>query len=323
MRSRLNIHPSLLLCCLVSLCTSCSDLFEKDISEEEVVLLGPADDKTLHSGTIEFWWEEVDGATRYELEVVRGSFKTPEALEVDSTISSNIFQLYLAAGYYEWRVTAKNENSSSVSQVFQLGVDSAFSLNNEKVVLLYPALSDCISSNTILFRWVDLQVPGVRYLLDVRLGTFDEGLTVYSFETDLNQQSVTLDGDFEGSLSWGVRAVNDEGASPFSSYTFDFDRTSPEKVTLDEPVNGDTVTGVNIAFNWTGKPASGCPETDSIIIYTDSAATQAEVKDKQAAGVNSYTTDLEPGDYWWQVFRLDGAGNISPGSGLRKLYVEP
>jgi len=319
-----NIIPNVILAC-AALCITgaCSDVFEKDISGEEVKLLAPADGKEVNSGTIEFWWDEVQDATAYEIHIVKGSFAAPEALEADSAVSDNIFRLYLTAGAYEWKVVARNESSETESGIFQLTVDSSFSLADEKVVLIYPTQSQCTSDTEVLFRWVNLNIPGIHYVIDVRLGAFDDGLNLYSYETTLNQQSIAINSDFEGSLSWGVRAVNDEGASPYSSYAFSLDRTTPDKVILTAPVGGDSVSGLDINFTWTGQEGSGCDEYDSLIIYSDSLAENSVLREQLEAGVNHFSTDLDAGNYWWEVFRYDRAGNVSPASTRETFYAKP
>lgn len=320
----MNRIQHLLLFTSVSLLfNACNDLFEKDISKEHVVLLAPADGKTVNSGTIEFWWEEVEDATTYEIHLVKGSFDAPEALEADSSVSGNIFSLYLTAGVYEWKIVAKNESSKTESAIYHLTVDSTFSLAEEKVVLVYPNQNHCTNDSTVMFRWVNLGIPGVRYAIDVRIGDFAEGLTVYSYETTLNQQSITINEDFEGALSWGVRAVNDEGASPYSSFSFHLDRTAPAMVSLVAPVNGDSVPELDIDFSWTGTQGNGCEEWDSISIYSDSLGQTIALKKQLEAGVNQFTENLNPGFYWWEVFRYDRAGNVSASSGIEKFYAKP
>ena len=56
------------------LITSCTDFVEKDISKKTVAILAPPDGYVTYSVTLTFWWQEIDGAENYSLQVVRPDF---------------------------------------------------------------------------------------------------------------------------------------------------------------------------------------------------------------------------------------------------------
>ena len=64
----------------------CRDVFEKDISEKEVVLVAPADSVETTRATLTFAWEERDGATGYRLVVVSPSFDRIELYVLDTLV---------------------------------------------------------------------------------------------------------------------------------------------------------------------------------------------------------------------------------------------
>ena len=67
----------------------CRDVFEKDISEKEVVLVAPADSVETTRATLTFAWEERDGATGYRLVVVSPSFDRIELYVLDTLVEGN------------------------------------------------------------------------------------------------------------------------------------------------------------------------------------------------------------------------------------------
>lgn len=310
-----------LLAALSLLGPSCSDVFEENLSTSEVTLLGPADENTIHSGTIEFWWEELEGAETYQLKVVGGSFDQPESLETDTALSNNVFALYLGPGSYEWQVIASNQSSEAISETFSLVVDSLLSLESEKVVLLSPTEGNCTNDTALVVQWLELEVPGIRYSVDIRLGDFDEGLTLYAYETEATSISTSISPAFEGELSWGVRAINDNGASPYSQRSLNLDLTAPSQPSLVSPAAEDSVQHDAIDLAWQGSIGSGCSEYDSVFIYADSLGAAMTAGYEQAAGINALSIDVSIGTYWWGVTRLDQAGNRSTPSPLRKLHA--
>ena len=62
------------LSCLTLLLPACNDIIAKDISEETPVLILPGANDTISSNPVQFKWEEMEGATKYKLEVVHPSF---------------------------------------------------------------------------------------------------------------------------------------------------------------------------------------------------------------------------------------------------------
>jgi len=57
----------LLLCC----CMSCEEIInEVDITNDSVRLLAPANNVSMATGSVNFSWQAVNGATEYTLQVV-------------------------------------------------------------------------------------------------------------------------------------------------------------------------------------------------------------------------------------------------------------
>ena len=52
----------------------CDDIFEDDISTENISLYAPSDSIVTKIITHTFWWEEVEGADEYNLQIVTPDF---------------------------------------------------------------------------------------------------------------------------------------------------------------------------------------------------------------------------------------------------------
>jgi hypothetical protein len=103
--------------------TRCNDIFETDLEFKSVTLLGPADSLHSNLGTFTFWWDEVDGALMYNLQIVSPSFEKVGNLVIDTIVSTNKFTFPLTPGTYEWRLCALNSSSSTHFKTYTLFVD--------------------------------------------------------------------------------------------------------------------------------------------------------------------------------------------------------
>jgi len=91
--------------------SSCNDIVEPSVKGKQVQLESPFDKFQSTSTEISFWWDEVDHATTYYLQVVKPDFAAPESLVLDTVITKNRFLYILTPGKYQWRVMAQNSSS--------------------------------------------------------------------------------------------------------------------------------------------------------------------------------------------------------------------
>jgi len=106
---------------IVILLNACTDILETDISGQEVKILSPLDRATVTTPQSIFWWEPLDGATQYELQVVSPSFKSIINLHADTVLKQNIFTMELPQGVYQWRIRA--QNSAYQTKFIELSFD--------------------------------------------------------------------------------------------------------------------------------------------------------------------------------------------------------
>jgi hypothetical protein len=100
---------SLLLVVLAVAVICCDDILETDLSDDAITLRLPANDITQSdSVAVSFWWEELEGASHYELQVVSPDNTNPTSLVLDTLITKTQFSAGLPAGKYEWCVRGVN-----------------------------------------------------------------------------------------------------------------------------------------------------------------------------------------------------------------------
>lgn len=128
-RSRL---PLIAVTWLAMAVSSCSAFFEEDISDRQVVLLAPSDGLKTSSMSPVFWWEYMDGADFYNLQIVSPEFAFTERLVLDTIITGNKLQYRLYPGNFEWRVSANNSAFSTPFTTFSLIVDTVATVSTAK-----------------------------------------------------------------------------------------------------------------------------------------------------------------------------------------------
>ncbi len=321
---RIKLNVLLLGLLVMAGATSCKDIIEEDIGDKVVITNAPQSDARYEEGLIQFWWEEVDEALDYRLEIVAGTFAQPSFLELDTTVTSNTYDHFLFAGTYEWRVTAANGSSQTTSESHIFYIDSIENLSAQQIVLTFPADNDCFNASQVQFTWIDLPFVDLNYEFEVRDADFSAGTTFIS-QLDVTSASYTADvsGLSDGNYAWGVRAKNDNSISSFAVRNFSIDRTAPTTPILSSPTDADSLETNDITLSWSSEigEESGCSVEDSIYVYTDDQLTSL-----LSSGVSSSETftlqGLTTGDYYWYVISLDQAGNASSSSAVFQFFVE-
>ncbi len=87
---------------------SCDEIFEEDISEDSIVVYSPKDNIVINDTVVTFYWDPMDYADQYNLQVVSPSFDSMKYLAIDSIVEVNSISFSLTDGDYEWRVKAEN-----------------------------------------------------------------------------------------------------------------------------------------------------------------------------------------------------------------------
>ncbi|MCB4797232.1 fibronectin type III domain-containing protein [Neotamlana laminarinivorans] len=98
---------------------------DTDISEEEVVLLSPADNVSYGTtDTINFSWETVQGADEYVFQIATPNFDSAtEIIENQTQTSLSFTASNLSEGSYQWRVKAVNTDFETLYTTYSFTIE--------------------------------------------------------------------------------------------------------------------------------------------------------------------------------------------------------
>lgn len=98
--------------------SGCRDFIEPSIENRKVILLAPGNNTADSLYNQNFWWEPVNDALGYRLQVVTPSFDSINRMIIDTLVQDNKFMLTLEPGRFSWRVRAENGSSNSFYSTF-------------------------------------------------------------------------------------------------------------------------------------------------------------------------------------------------------------
>ncbi len=222
---------------LITLCIfiylGCDDIFEEDISEKKFNLYAPSDNITTTEVNQTFWWQEVEDATHYALQIVSPSFQSIEKLVLDSTVTENQFDYTLNEGTYQWRVKALNNISYTYSDTNTFIIEST-DISGVNFDLLSPT-NNLQSPDTVQsFSWENV-TGATEYDLRIVSPSFSsmEELVV---DTIINDQQISIL-LYNGSYEWRVKASNSISETISDTNTVVIDTTLTSKYDMFEPEN--------------------------------------------------------------------------------------
>lgn len=295
------------------------DFIEDDLSGKLVSVIAPADNDTVQSASPLYWWNEIDGARTYRLQIVYPSFTAPQQLLYDTAVAGDRFYPSLVPGYtYHWRIRPENGSSRGDWVTRRLTIDSTVSLANQPVVITLPASNGySTSSSTVAFSWNNL-TSATYYRVEI-INTATTAVVVSTTVISSNYQYTLAQGSYE----LRVRAENATSFSAWSTRTFSVDQTAPVTPVLVAPANNAYFTSVpsTLAFDWT---SGSDAVTDSLFIATDSTFATGNILRlalSAAQGGYNWTGALSGTIYFWRVRSVDAAGNRSNYSTVYRFEV--
>lgn len=292
---------------------SCTkDFVATELKDKTVTLISPPDNYQSNTATVLFWWEEVKGAEKYNLQIVKPDFTTPLQLILDSNVTSNKFTFTLVPGNtYQWRVRAMNNASETEYTVRTLSIDSVADLSQETVILISPNNNLVTDTMAQTFKW-----DTVNNALDYRLQVKNSvGTAIIDVIQTTTSASYTLN---PGAYTWQVRAQNATSNSPYSSRVLTIDTAAPVVSTPVLPAQGDSSKSP-VSIVWT-RNATGVG--DSLFVDTDSLFVSPLAMYTQNTAY-SFTTGIAGQKYYWRLRTKDGANNWSGYSVYRRFKVIP
>ena len=297
---------------------ACDDFVEPNIDNETVNLLAPANNLTTIQLTHTFWWDFLEGAEVYNMQIVEGTFSAVTSLALDTIITDNKFDVTLYPGSFQWRVRGENNGGETDYTIFSFVIDSTLDISSLQVVLNSPSDNVIMNNTNVTLGWNSL-LNADDYLIEAHLTTW-AGTTVFGPQIE-NSTSLTTTLP-EGVIVWGVQARNTASgtSSMFSTRTLTIDTTNPGAISLVTPVDNAVLSDIFNTYTWTQPADAGTDLTDDIYFYSDAAGTTL-FKSAQATGT-SYQDSLGVGTYYWAVQSTDAAGNIGIFSNLRRVVIQ-
>jgi len=267
------------------------------------------------------------GASFYNLQIVQPSFSNINSYILDSNINALEFYYVLAPGTYQFQICGANSAYKSVyTGPYTLYVDSVSDLTNQIVPLLAPV--DFIYSNdaNFTFSWQAVYSTDT-YEFQLRAGAdfITSGTILHNAPGIYGTSYSTPAGLFstEAAYSWGVKAVNQTSSSAFSDRTIYIDLTAPNSPSSVSPAHGASFADT-VVFKWSvGSDPGTINSPVSRIVQISSDTLFGTILQTYTVSVDTVQhVFTNPGTYWWRVYTLDQAGNISTNySAHRKVLI--
>ena len=302
--------------CLFS---SCDAIIEPSISKKAVQPEAPADQYQSTNYTVGFWWDEVDNALGYHLQVVTPTFASPGSLVLDTIIKKNTFSFNFNPGNYQWRVLAQNGSSQTVYTSPRSFTVVATSIKQQAVQLVAPANNLLTNQGNIVFQWNSLY-GATKYQLEIDTNNFVNESAVI-FNQTIPGQNISFSFPKDQVYQWRVRAQNDTAQAQWSAVNLvTYDHTPPVQVTLSSPNDGVTVT-LPVALQWNTVATA---VKYKLYVYQSDGVTLYNQNFPVLLNTNSYSFNLgKSGDkLYWAITALDAAGNESQLSVQRSFVLQ-
>ena len=302
--------------CLFS---SCDAIIEPSISKKAVQPEVPTDQYQSTNYTVGFWWDEVDNALGYHLQVVTPTFASPGSLVLDTIIKKNTFSFNFNPGNYQWRVLAQNGSSQTVYTSPRSFTVVATSIKQQAVQLVAPANNLLTNQGNIVFQWNSLY-GATKYQLEIDTNNFVNESAVI-FNQTIPGQNISFSFPKDQVYQWRVRAQNDTAQAQWSAVNLvTYDHTPPVQVTLSSPNDGVTVT-LPVALQWNTVATA---VKYKLYVYQSDGVTLYNQNFPVLLNTNSYSFNLgKSGDkLYWAITALDAAGNESQLSVQRSFVLQ-
>lgn len=291
------------------------DLIVEDITDKTVTPLSPPDGYNTPNNSITFWWEEVDGAEKYNVQIVSPSFSNIQQLITDTSVTTDKFTKVLTPGTYQWRVRGVNNGGETSWTTRTLTIDTSSNLTYSAVILLSPA--DSFYSNTLshTFSWTSVN-NATNYI-------FNMAGSLYNYSTT----SATFNFQAEGTYIWSVKAENSFSSTPYATRKIIIDQTPPSQTpNLIYPIAISPLVSVDTTMSWSTPSDS---YRDVLTISTDAnfaTATTSYTVSAGSSGIRTFPvsslSNPSGNTYYWKVKSLDRAGNEGSYSSTKSFSVQ-
>lgn len=312
-------HFLVLALFLTGILSSCSEFIERSIEDKKVFLNAPADSAESGKYLQSFWWEPVDDALSYRLQIVSPSFNQAQQLILDSVVKDNKFSFTLEPGEYQWRVRGENGSSQTLYTTRTFFIYET-DLSKQQVQLKSPPNGLITNQRNFITSWYSMySAAGYLLQIDSTAGNFTDEPSLFVNSVITNTE-YTVTAPSDKTYSWRVKAKNDTAESKWSAvHRFTFDGTPPAKVVLSAPANGSGVSSP-VTLRWNA--LADAKKYQLYIMKSDS--TQYNSSYPLTLTTNSYFfSGGETNEtILWKVKAVDAAGNAGADSEVRNFTVQ-
>jgi hypothetical protein len=293
---------------LAVLLSSCDDIIEPSLSKQVETLEAPANSYQSTSYTINFWWNTVNHALSYHLQVVTPNFTAPGSLVLDTVVSTYKFSYTLSPGTYQWRVLAQNGSSATPWSTPNSFTVAAGSITQQAVTLNAPANNLLTNQNPFTFQWSSLY-GATSYQFEIDTDNFSNPNSVVSNQT-ISGTQLSFTFPKSQTYQWRVKAQNDTAQSQWSTvYVVAFNNTPPAQVTLASPASAATIS-LPVTLQW--NPVANAVKYN-LYVYQSDGVTSYNSSFPMALTSTSYSFNLGSSGtkIYWTVTAVDAYGNVS------------
>ena len=299
----------------IFLIESCGVILEEDIEDDIITILAPADNASISSNTVTFWWETLNDVDRYRIQIVQPDFENTVTLISDTTTTSNQLSIPLNSGAYAWRI--RGENSAYATAYFErsFSIDTSIDISSSSVTVNFPTGNLNTNETAILFDWEELAGAN-NYRLEIAQPDFTVPFTTVVDETTTNT-TFSFAGE-ESSYAWQITANNIISSSMTVSGSFTIDLTAPDAPVLISPIDDDTLSTEDITFEW-----QSVSDASQYQLYIMSDVTLLDtVLNTETINTESVITGFDAISYYWNVRAEDAAENLSEISETRRFVKQ-
>ena len=315
-----TLNKSFLLSLILLWSLSCDDILEEDLTNDIVQVISPTEGVIIDGNTVQFSWQDVDGADDYRIQII----KSNQVFEADSLVGTNTFKYVLNSGTYQWRVRAENfAYNTAYTFPINFSVETSDDLSNQNVSLSTPSINLYTNNTSFTFTWGKI-TTATSYSFELIKNLSGEETVLQ--EPNITTTSYTIDTtkfDVDAEYIWKVKAVNDISETVYSQRSIFLDRVSPNQPSLTTPVDQETTT-TTVTYNWTNGSDSGnviSVITNTVEIASDTNFNTIVHSANTENNTYQYKFDMT-GTYYWRVKAVDKATNESDFSIVRSVVVE-
>jgi predicted phage tail protein len=306
---------------------SCTkDFIVKDIKNGYVTILAPSNNLVTPNNSLTFWWEEMDGAEKYNIQIVTPNFSAIQQLVTDTNIIGTKFTQSFTPGSYQWRIRGVNAGGNSEWMTYDFKIDTTSNLAFLTVSPTSPANNYLTKDLAISFSWNSLS-SATNYSIEITDSTTNATITGSLTSATSFTHTFTAGGVYY----WKVKAINAFSVSQYNSgrkFTIDLTAPSPAP-SLISPSHTAFVSLANDSLVWTRNGNGALYDSLYISYDTNFAAgtviASARVNDTKKK-LNAITPTLSTTAYpyyWWRVVSKDSMGNRAVSGNQRKFKLNP